>query len=80
MQNCSLVSLLFYSFSSAGGEQSACYMHDHSQNEWTLFGNLNTARNGLASALLDGDLWMTGGHNRDDKLKLPRFLFKTINL
>ena len=55
-------------------------MHDHSQNEWTLFGNLNTARNGLASALLDGDLWMTGGHNRDDKLKLPRFLFKTINL
>jgi len=44
--------------------QSSCYMHDHSQNEWTLFGHLNTARMFHASALLNGDLWMTGGYNR----------------
>jgi hypothetical protein len=48
--------------------QSSCYMHAHSQNEWTLFGNLNTSRSSHASALLNGDLWMTGGYNRDVKL------------
>ena len=43
-------------------QSSACYMHDHSQNEWTLFGNLNSSRIYHASALLNGDLWMTGGY------------------
>ena len=52
-----------------GGDiQSSCYMHDRSQNEWTLFGNLNTSRMYHASALLNGDLWMTGGYKRDVKL------------
>jgi len=46
--------------------QSSCYMHDHSQNEWTLFGNLNSSRIYHASALLNGDLWMTGGYNSDN--------------
>ena len=38
-----------------------CYKHDHSLNEWTLFGNLSTGRYYHASALLNGALWMTGG-------------------
>ena len=58
-----------------------CYEHHHSLNEWTLLGNLNTARAGHASALLNGNLWITGGNpwdQRDAKLQLPRFLFQTL--
>ena len=71
-------------FSTGGGSESACYSLDYSLNEWTLLGNLSTARNMHASALLNnGDLWMTGGNirggysTRDVKLKVPRFLFQT---
>ena len=58
-----------------------CYKHHHSLNEWTQLGNLNTARAGHASALLNGDLWITGGNpwdKRDAKFQLPRFLFQTL--
>ena len=60
--------------------QSSCYRHDHSLNEWTLLGNLNTARFGHASALLNGNLWMTGGFvpYTYAKLQFPRFLFQTL--
>jgi len=52
------------------GDESACYRHVHYLNEWTLLGNLNTARHRHASALLNGDLWMTGGYNRSDNTGL----------
>ena len=77
MSSCITTQLL--NFSTAGALQSSCYKHDYSINEWTLFGNLNTARDGHASALLNGDLWMTGGRDeRDVKLKFPRFFKKLI--
>jgi hypothetical protein len=72
-------------FSTGGFHQSSCYSLDYSLNEWTLLGNLNTARSRHASALLNnGDLWMTGGNSqgsgiREVKLKLPRLLFQ-INI
>ena len=51
-----------------GGEQSFCYRHDKSLNEWTLLGNLSTARTRHASVLLNGDLWMTGGFKNKSAL------------
>ena len=54
-------------FSTGGGVRlSSCYVHDHSLNEWKLFGNLNAARYFHSTSLLNGDLWMTGGYGSRD--------------
>ena len=57
---------IYKKFSTASGAQSSCYRHEHFLNEWTVFGNLSTARVHHASALLNGALWMTGGYNWDN--------------
>jgi hypothetical protein len=70
---------LNFSTATTAGFIPFCYQHHHSLNEWTFLGNLSTAKNEHASALLNGDLWMTGGFGwRDAKLQLPRFLFQTL--
>ena len=42
---------------------SKCYYHVRNSNSWKLIGNMNTARWGAASIVINSKLWVIGGYN-----------------